>query len=133
MNLKRWIALFLTLVLALSLAACGEQKTENGKPGNDKPVNGKVTLQFWGWGDDVESAVFQEITDRFNETVGAEKGITVKYVQKASSSYSSDTALALSSIRLPAATISQLSGKRSLYCSNTSRGTSRRLVSSNLP
>ena len=101
MNLKRWIALFLTLVLALSLAACGEQKTENGKPGNDKPVNGKVTLQFWGWGDDVESAVFQEITDRFNETVGAEQGITVKYVQKASSSYSSDTALALSGNNTP--------------------------------
>ena len=101
MNFKRWMALVLSMVLALSLIACGGQKAESGKPGNGKPVNGNVTLQFWGWGDDVESAVFQEITDRFNETVGAEQGITVKYVQKASSSYSSDTALALSGNNTP--------------------------------
>ena len=72
----------MALALVLGLTACGGT-------GNGKPVNDKVTLQFW------------EITDQFNETVGKEKGISVKYVQKASSSYSSDTALALSGNNTP--------------------------------
>ena len=93
MKLKRWIALTLVLVSVLSLCAC------NGAGG--KPTNSTVTLQFWGWGDDVEASVFQEITNRFNATVGKEKNITVKYVQKASSSYSSDTALALAGNHTP--------------------------------
>ena len=93
MKLKRWIAYLLVVISVLSLCACGS----NG----GKPTNGTVTLQFWGWGDDVEASVFQEITNRFNETVGKEKNITVKYVQKASSSYSSDTALALSGNHTP--------------------------------
>ena len=93
MKLKRWIACLLVAIAMLNLCACGS----NG----GKPSNGTVTLQFWGWGDDVEASVFQEITNRFNETVGKEKNITVKYVQKASSSYSSDTALALSGNHTP--------------------------------
>ena len=97
MKMTRWIALLLAFVLILSMSACVSQGASNG--GN--PVNKKVTLQFWGWGDDVEASVFQEITNRFNETVGKEKNITVKYVQKASSSYSSDTALALSGNNTP--------------------------------
>ena len=95
MKTRRWIAILLTLVLMLTLCACGPQG-----PGG-KPTNDTVTLQFWGWGDDVEASVFQEITNRFNETVGKEKNITVKFVQKASSSYSSDTALALSGNNTP--------------------------------
>lgn len=94
MKVTRGIALALVLVMMFGLCACG------GEAGG-KPTNGKTTIQFWGWGDDVEASVFQEITNRFNETVGAEKGITVKYVQKASSSYSSDTALALSGNHTP--------------------------------
>ena len=93
MKLKRWIACLLVVISVLSLCACGSK--------GGKPTNGTVTLQFWGWGDDVEASVFQEITNRFNETVGKEKNITVKYVQKASSSYSSDTALALSGNHTP--------------------------------
>ena len=91
---KKVIASVLAIVLVLGLTACGG--ASNGKPKNDK-----VTLQFWGWGDDVEASVFQEITDKFNETVGKEKNISVKYVQKASSSYSSDAALALSGNNTP--------------------------------
>lgn len=97
MKTTRWIALALVLVSVLSLCACGGQ----GGTTNGKPTNGTVTIQFWGWGDDVEASVFQTITDQFNETVGKEKNITVKYVQKASSSYSSDTALALSGNNTP--------------------------------
>ena len=97
MKTTRWIALALVLVSLLSLCACGGQ----GGTTNSKPTNGTVTIQFWGWGDDVEATVFQNITDQFNETVGKEKNITVKYVQKASSSYSSDTALALSGNNTP--------------------------------
>ena len=94
MKITRCIALALTCALMFSLCACFGA-------GGSKPSNGKTTIQFWGWGDDVEAAVFQNITNKFNETVGAEKGITVKYVQKASSSYSSDTALALSGNHTP--------------------------------
>ena len=93
MKVTRWIAMLLVLVMALGMSACGA--------GGGKPTGGTTTLQFWGWGDDVEATVFQEITDRFNETVGKELGIKVKYVQKASSSYSSDTALALSGNHTP--------------------------------
>lgn len=92
--MKKRNLMAMALALVLGLTACGGT-------GNGKPVNDKVTLQFWGWGDDVEASVFQEITDQFNETVGKEKGISVKYVQKASSSYSSDTALALSGNNTP--------------------------------
>ena len=97
MRKARLIAM--TLAMVLGLTACGGDGG-SGKPGG-KPVNDNVTLQFWGWGDDVEASVFQEITDQFNETVGKEKNISVKYVQKASSSYSSDTALALSGNNTP--------------------------------
>ncbi len=93
MKITRVVALILALVSLLGLAACS---TAGGKPSN-----GKTTLQFWGWGDNVEAEVFQQITNRFNETVGKEKNITVKYVQKASSSYSSDAALALSGNHTP--------------------------------
>ena len=92
--MKKRNLMAMALALVLGLTACGGT-------GDGKPVNDKVTLQFWGWGDDVEASVFQDITDQFNETVGKEKGISVKYVQKASSSYSSDTALALSGNNTP--------------------------------
>ena len=92
--MKKKSLITLALALVLGLTACGG--TGNGKPKNDT-----VTLQFWGWGDDVEASVFQDITDQFNKTVGKEKGISVKYVQKAASSYSSDTALALSGNNTP--------------------------------
>lgn len=99
--MKKRNLIAIALALVLGLTACGgSAETGNGKPGG-KPMNDKVTLQFWGWGDDVEASVFQEITDQFNETVGKEKNIAVKYVQKASSSYSSDTALALSGNNTP--------------------------------
>lgn len=94
MKTKKWLTMLLVLAMTLGLCACG-----GGSAG--KPVNDKTTIQFWGWGDDIEAEVFQEITDRFNTTVGAEKGIVVKYVQKAASSYSSNTALALSGNNTP--------------------------------
>ena len=93
MKFTRIIAFVLALVSLLGMTACSVA--------GGKPSNGKTTLQFWGWGDAVEAEVFQEITNRFNETVGKEKNITVKYVQKASSSYSSDAALALSGNHTP--------------------------------
>ena len=93
MKFTRIIAFVLALVSLLGMTACSIA--------GGKPSNGKTTLQFWGWGDAVEAEVFQEITNLFNETVGKEKNITVKYVQKASSSYSSDAALALSGNHTP--------------------------------
>ena len=94
--MKKRSLIAMALAVVMGLTACGGNGANGGKP-----VNDKVTLQFWGWGDDVEATVFQEITDQFNETVGKEKNISVKYVQKASSSYSSDTALALSGNNTP--------------------------------
>ena len=75
--MKKRSLIAMALAVVMGLTACGGSGANGGKP-----VNDKVTLQFWGWGDDVEASVFQEITDRFNQTVGAEKNITVKYVQK---------------------------------------------------
>lgn len=94
--MKKRSLIAMALAVVMGFTACGGNGANGGKP-----VNDKVTLQFWGWGDDVEATVFQEITDQFNETVGKEKNISVKYVQKASSSYSSDTALALSGNNTP--------------------------------
>lgn len=90
--MKKISAIILMFALVLGLTACGV---------NGKPKNGNVVLQFWGWGDDVEAAVFQEITDKFNATVGKEKNITVRYIQKPSSSYSSDAAMALAGNNTP--------------------------------
>ena len=49
MRKTRWIALLLAVVMVMSLCACGgfEAASIGGKP-----ANGKVVLQFWGWGDD---------------------------------------------------------------------------------
>ena len=67
--MKKRNLIAIALALVLGLTACGgSAETGHGKPGG-KPMNDKVTLQFWGWGDDVEASVFQEITDQFNETV----------------------------------------------------------------
>lgn len=96
--MKKILTTLMTLLLILTFFGCTKK---DDKDANYKPSNDTTTIQFWGWGDDVECSVFQEITDTFNNTIGKEKNITVKYVQKASSSYSSDTALALSGNNTP--------------------------------
>lgn len=95
--MKKLLLTILCLSMTLCLSACGGDNSD----ANYKPKNNTTTLQFWGWGNDIECSVFQEITNEFNETVGKENNITVRYVQKASSSYSSDTALALSGNNTP--------------------------------
>ncbi len=37
------------------------------------------TLYFWGWGDQDEIPIFQEIVNNFNNTIGKEEGMVVEY------------------------------------------------------
>lgn len=37
------------------------------------------TLYFWGWGDQDEIPIFNEMVDKFNQTIGKESGMTVEY------------------------------------------------------
>jgi multiple sugar transport system substrate-binding protein len=89
-------AALMAMPMALGLVSC--KKGSDGEfddQGNYKPSRDTTELQFWGWGDDTESTVFQTITDNFNQTVGKENNISVRYTQKAANSYSSNTALSL--------------------------------------
>ncbi|WP_025724391.1 ABC transporter substrate-binding protein [Acholeplasma granularum] len=79
------------LILSLSiLAACG---------GKDPLAEGKTQINFWGWGDQSEVAVFRSLVDQYNET--NEDNIFVNYTQKPSSGYESSMERTLSGSRAP--------------------------------
>lgn len=108
MNKKLLKAMTLSLSCAMLasiglVAACGEgggggdiDLDENGniRPGQDGSV---TTLTFWGYGDENEVAVFEELVNKFNEE---NKGvIQVKYVPQISDGYGETAGTGLQSSR----------------------------------
>lgn len=102
-HIKRAVLVAVTLVLMLSMTACNVKSVDGGydDDGNYKPSEKGTTLQFWGWGDDVEGQVFEKLKNDFNATIGKENNITVRYNKIPSNSYETNTKLALSSSNTP--------------------------------
>lgn len=87
--MKKHISIFASL-LALSMLATG--------CGSD-PAAGKLKVNFWGWGDEVEIEVFSKLVKKYNST--NQDGIYVDYTVKPSSSYVNDMDKILATKRTP--------------------------------
>lgn len=78
--MKKMFALLLALLMVFALAACG--KTETPPPADTDVSNvalgeKAVTLTFWHSMTDNNGAVLEGLVETFNETVGAEHGVSV--------------------------------------------------------
>lgn len=91
------------LMIAASFTACKKSGKDGDfdESGAYKPSNDTTVVRFWGWGDDVESSVFETITNTFNETVGKQYNIKVDYRRQPSSGYSTNTELSLAGYNTP--------------------------------
>lgn len=76
---KSIISLLLCTMLLCSCAACGK----------DDDADGFTRVDFWGWGDQDEVAIYENLVNTFNETVGKEEKIKVVFTQKPYDGYTS--------------------------------------------
>ena len=78
---RKLISVSLALALGLSLAACGSKPAPSGAEtpaGELGTLSGPVELQFWhSISNQNHLKVLEGLVEEFNETIGAEKGITV--------------------------------------------------------
>ena len=78
---QKLISVSLALALGLSLAACGSKPAPSGAEtpaGELGTLSGPVELQFWhSISNQNHLKVLEGLVEEFNETIGAEKGITV--------------------------------------------------------
>ena len=78
---SKTMSLLLVAVMALSLAACGSKPAPSGAEtpaGELGTLSGPVELQFWhSISNQNHLKVLEGLVEEFNETIGAEKGITV--------------------------------------------------------
>lgn len=89
--LKKVFVFILMLLGAFTLVACGEE--------DDPLKEGKIEIDFWGWGDKLEVEVFRSLVDTYNQT--NTDNIYVNYVQKPAASYESSMEQILSGTRAP--------------------------------
>lgn len=76
---KRWIALFMTCMMAVSLlVGCGRSKTEETKMKVELDPDNPVTLKIWHYYNGTQQATFDKLLDKFNATVGKKQGIYVE-------------------------------------------------------
>ena len=83
----KFISLALAMSTLLSLASCSD------------PAEGKLKIQFWGWGDDVEIQVFKDLVQKYNKT--NQDNIYVEYTVKPSDDYVGTMDKVLSQKRTP--------------------------------
>lgn len=75
---KRMIAMIMACVMAVSVfTACGSSKKEEAKTVKLDPDN-PVTLKVWHYYNGTQQATFDKLLEKFNSTVGKEKGIYVE-------------------------------------------------------
>lgn len=89
MKNKIALILALTMLLTLCFVGCGP-KTEY--------VDGKVVINFWGWGDKTENDVFSALTTQFNKQ---SKHAYVRFTKKPGGTYSDDAERQLGTKRPP--------------------------------
>lgn len=75
---KRMMALLMVCVMAVSVfTACSSSKKEEAKTVKLDPDN-PVTLKVWHYYNGTQQATFDKLLEKFNSTVGKEKGIYVE-------------------------------------------------------
>ena len=98
-KLSKLLAFILVLVLAFSVAACGNKDKGGGDvelddSGNVRPIGGQETkITFWGYGDENEISVFNSLVEQFNKMY--EGSIQVEYEAKGNDDYSTSAYTAL--------------------------------------
>ena len=82
--MRKIVNLLLVLAMVLSMTACSGSKTETPKqseaPAKDivTQLSAPVTIEFWhSIANKAHIEILDGLVKEFNETVGAEKGITV--------------------------------------------------------
>lgn len=77
MKKKKLISLGLAAAMTVSLlTACGGKENKEASA----PTDGKVQIEYWHTMAGVNGEAMESLVNQFNETVGEEKGITVKSV-----------------------------------------------------
>lgn len=76
-RLQTFIVILLSLAMTFSFAAC------NGGGGKLTP-DGKKIIEFWGWGDEAETSVFQQLVDQFN---AQSENVYVNFTKRPSGTY----------------------------------------------
>lgn len=103
MRTKRFFAFVLSMILSVCVfAGCSthQDDIEIDEEGNIKPgASGTVQINFWGWGDREEVAVFERIVDSFNKKY--EGVMKVNYIQKPSNNYGASMLTTLAGSKTP--------------------------------
>lgn len=99
--MRKIILFLLTIAVMFNLTACKAKNSdiELNPDGSVRPGTDKTVVNFWGWGDEEEVAVFRSLVDRFNSTNAY--NIEVKYTQKPSNNYDSSMELTLNGSKPP--------------------------------
>ena len=82
------------LMLTVSVTGCGPK---DGQTQEEKET-GKVSIEFWGWADAMESEIYQAMVDTFNES---QDEIWVNYTKKPGGDYERSLVQALGSRNAP--------------------------------
>lgn len=75
-KMRKAAAFAAAAVMAISLAACGEQPDQNDGAGNSSINGQKITIGAWG-GNDQESAALNKMVEEFEKATGAEVELKV--------------------------------------------------------
>lgn len=76
---KRLTALLMVCMMAASLlTGCGSSKTDETKMKVELDPDNPVTLKIWHYYNGTQQATFDQLLEKFNSTVGKEKGIYVE-------------------------------------------------------
>lgn len=84
------------MLLAASWIGCGT--TAGTQQTQDKEEKGKISIEFWGWADAMESEIYQAMVDTFNES---QDEIWVNYTKKPGGDYERSLVQALGSRNAP--------------------------------
>jgi multiple sugar transport system substrate-binding protein len=102
--LKRPAVVLLTVLFLFSglFFGCNDQQDDIiiDDNGNIRPgVSGETTINFWGWGDQIEVNVFTKIVQRFNQKYAGV--MKVNYIQKPSNNYGTSMLTTLAGSKTP--------------------------------
>lgn len=95
--MKKIFTLLLTFLTILTLSACKDDGGQDIIPGVRPEKESVIT--FWGYGDNVEKAVFEQLVTEFNELYDGY--VEVNYVQKSPDGYGDALRLGLQGTRGP--------------------------------
>jgi ABC-type glycerol-3-phosphate transport system substrate-binding protein len=97
-NMKKLMQVFTLVMVSILLVSCGDGSGTGDISSGVRPEK-EAVITFWGYGDDVEKAVFEDLVTKFNQQ--HDGYVEVKYVQKSADSYGEALRLGLQGSRGP--------------------------------